>query len=109
RLLSAVSPRDMVGHARSYHTMSLFPSPERYPAHEVVKPRRKALTSVSSLEIGGLPEHAGKAIMSVRTDQRGSRGGTLPGLVGRHTPGASSWSSRSTSNVERAATAICTT
>src|SRR5208337_1807954 len=100
----APSPRK-----RAISVMSLFPSPERYPAHEVVKPGRKALRSVSSLEIGGLPEHAGKAIMSVRTDQRGSRGGTLPGLVGRHTPGASSWSSRNTSNVERAATAICTT
>jgi len=54
-LLSAVSPLgDMVGHARSYHTMSLFPSPERYPAHEVVKLRCKALRSVSSLEIGGV-------------------------------------------------------
>ena len=45
----------------------------RISLHEVVKPRRKALRSVSSLEIGGLPEHAGKAIMSVRTDQRGAR------------------------------------
>src|SRR5208282_623393 len=89
--------------------MSLFPSPERYPAHEVVKPRRKVLRSVSSLEIGGVPEHAGKAIMSVRTDQRGARGGTLPGLVGRHTPGASSWSSRIIFFDDPAATEIYTT
>ena len=99
----ATTPRQELG------MMSPELSCPRNSLHEVVKRRRKALRSVSSLEIGGLPEHAGKAIMSVRTDQRGARGGTLPGLVGRHTPGASSWSSRSTSNVERAATAICTT